>query len=904
MEPDPPTLGDLLRTLYEMGFSERQVRQALHAGCLSAPEAANWLLQERMEQPLTSTLHLSRPAGAQGQRAMEAFSPPRRPQEEEEVSSGPGAPGPALGSPGCGPGVAEGAAPEAPRRAESQGLAEQQREQLVEQLKAERRDRRREHELALRRIADDRRHLQAKAQLSQALPVQPPAAPFEKKVQPLPRDGQCLLTIRLPAGDSVRESFPADSSLEGVRQHLLSQHPGLSPTFSFLQSFPKRRFGPADLPHTLQALGLAPSATVCIVDLVPGLPASEQPLLRPTPEATSEGPGQQPVAGERASAQKRGEAEPPLSSPAQRGAPGDPSRAHGRGEPDHPVHHHWGRGCKLDSEVPMEQSSGAATRQTVPLEDLPGRAAREPLHGHPWPVEGGNRLREADGSGAESLALPLAVAQAAEQRLQQVASQGAKEEEEEEERRQGMPGLTTPPGCLPPRVLSLFQLSLRGTLALLTAPSKQYCSSLAALTPGLAEQLLAAMIQQSLLTPRNLRLFFGCPLQKLCLDCYPYATNELLRQLRAFPSLRHLSLLACSVITDQGLCVLQHLSRLQQLNLSACTKLTDHCLQFLRGLPHLSHLALDQTHISDQGLAEFLLSAPPTLTHLSLNQTGITESTLGLLPQYARNLCVLSIKQTAVTDVSALRQLEALQALHLDGTRVAEPALRALASHPTLSRLTLSGAQSLDSDRALEIISGLPLVQFSLPRRQTVTDAGLTALCHLGGLLELDLSDCSRVTDLGLQHLAHLRRLRRLSLCNTLATDSSLQPVGSLQLLEELCLDRLHVSSLGVARCITSLPHLQVLSLASTPVGDTVARLGIARCPQLLKVNLSRTRLTDRGLRFLHQAPLVQLNLDGSGVTAPGVAALQAACPALGSIRASHLRTLAREEVSDEEGSS
>nr|XP_020655818.1 uncharacterized protein LOC110082536 isoform X4 [Pogona vitticeps] len=729
-----------------------------------------------MEQPLTSTLHLSRPAGAQGQRAMEAFSPPRRPQEEE-VSSGPGAPGPALGSPGCGPGVAEGAAPEAPRRAESQGLAEQQREQLVEQLKAERRDRRREHELALRRIADDRRHLQAKAQLSQALPVQPPAAPFEKKVQQLPRDGQCLLTIRLPAGDSVRESFPADSSLEGVRQHLLSQHPGLSPTFSFLQSFPKRRFGPADLPHTLQALGLTPSATVCIVDLVPGLPASEQPLLRPTPEAPSEGPGQQPVAGERASAQKRGEAEPPLSSPAQRGAPGDPSRAHGRGEPDHPVHHHW-------------------------------------------------------------------------------------------------------------------------------APSKQYCSSLAALTPGLAEQLLAAMIQQSLLTPRNLRLFFGCPLQKLCLDCYPYATNELLRQLRAFPSLRHLSLLACSVITDQGLCVLQHLSRLQQLNLSACTKLTDHCLQFLRGLPHLSHLALDQTHISDQGLAEFLLSAPPTLTHLSLNQTGITESTLGLLPQYARNLCVLSIKQTAVTDVSALRQLEALQALHLDGTRVAEPALRALASHPTLSRLTLSGAQSLDSDRALEIISGLPLVQFSLPRRQTVTDAGLTALCHLGGLLELDLSDCSRVTDLGLQHLAHLRRLRRLSLCNTLATDSSLQPVGSLQLLEELCLDRLRVSSLGVARCITSLPHLQVLSLASTPVGDTVARLGIARCPQLLKVNLSRTRLTDRGLRFLHQAPLVQLNLDGSGVTAPGVAALQAACPALGSIRASHLRTLAREEVSDEEGSS
>lgn len=59
------------------------------------------------------------------------------------------------------------------------------------------------------------------------------------------------------------------------------------------------------------------------------------------------------------------------------------------------------------------------------------------------------------------------------------------------------------------------------------------------------------MIQQGLLTPRSLRLFFGCPLQKLGLDCYPYATNELLRQLRAFPGLRHLSLLACSLITGE-----------------------------------------------------------------------------------------------------------------------------------------------------------------------------------------------------------------------------------------------------------------------------------------------------------------------------------------------------------------
>lgn len=42
----------------------------------------------------------------------------------------------------------------------------------------------------------------------------------------------------------------------------------------------------------------------------------------------------------------------------------------------------------------------------------------------------------------------------------------------------------------------------------------------------------------------------------------------------------------------------------------------------------------------------------------------------------------------------------------------------------------------------------------------------------------------------------------------------------------------------------------QVLGLASTQVGDTVVRRGLIRCPQLMKVNLSRTRITDHGTSF------------------------------------------------------
>ena len=40
---------------------------------------------------------------------------------------------------------------------------------------------------------------------------------------------------------------------------------------------------------------------------------------------------------------------------------------------------------------------------------------------------------------------------------------------------------------------------------------------------------------------------------------------------------------------------------------------------------------------------------------------------------------------------------------------------------------------------------------------------------------------------------------------------------------------------------------LQVLGLACTQVGDTVLRRGLLRCTQLVKLNLSRTRITDNG---------------------------------------------------------
>ncbi len=59
-----------------------------------------------------------------------------------------------------------------------------------------------------------------------------------------------------------------------------------------------------------------------------------------------------------------------------------------------------------------------------------------------------------------------------------------------------------------------------------------------------------------------------------------------------------------------------------------------------------------------------------------------------------------------VSDVSALAELRNLQTLHLDGTDVREDTLQCLATHPSLSALSLAGIPVADGNHTLEIISG------------------------------------------------------------------------------------------------------------------------------------------------------------------------------------------------------
>ncbi|MCI4391501.1 hypothetical protein PGIGA_G00135280 [Pangasianodon gigas] len=851
------TLGEFMRCLSEMGFTEHQIQAAVQAGCFSVPEAAEWIV--RAGSPRHTLMPRSGPVTS----AIAAFNPPKDAQGAQTEGKGADL---VLHRP------AAETEPVKSRIKQNNDFLAQERQRAAEHARAERRQNTQERELILKRIAEDRRAQQEKHTIT------PTVSEREKPSERVQSgaDSNCILMIRLPSGESLRVCFRADAPLRDVVDHVTSLQPSL-PSFTLFHGFPRRRFSDDDMSLSLRSLGLTPNAALVLQAITPPDPSIPAAVHDPEP--------------------------PRIDPPAQQGAdvlplPVAPPQFQqlrwedmvhaGIAEP----RHRWGRGQRLVPGEEGDDDAGADEEQ--PLVDI-NAVPRLPFFNelrdqdqHYWPNQG-NRLGDPDASvdPAEGRVLP---GEAALQRLQRNDQQQHHHHTE-----------SLAPNKKPCSVPKLVTMATRAAISLTSAPYMQFVSSFSCLTPELAERLLGHMTSDRLLNPRTLQLFIGCSLRKLTLNSYPYTTNILLQQLSTFTHLTHLSLVNSPLITDCGLSVLCKLVKLQYLNLSACSKLTDGCLHHMTPLRSLCVLILDHTKVSDAGLLVFLQSSPPALVHLSLNQTAVTEETLTALCVCVPQLRLLSITHTRVCDVSALANLHDLQTLHLDFTQIKEESLQCLSAHRNLSSLSLHGVPVSSGDHTLEIISGLNLTQLTLPGRHSVTDAGLFFLCAHTLLSELDLSDYTHISDQGITHLGKLTRLKKLSLSNTPLTDAGLSALSTLTLLMDVCLNRTAVTSRGVTEFITRLPYLQVLGLSCTQVGDSVLK-ALIRCTELIKLNLSKTRITDRGLKFLHGMKLSQVNLDSTGVTAGGVANLISASPHLISIRANNTRPLPAEQQSDDDG--
>lgn len=145
-------------------------------------------------------------------------------------------------------------------------------------------------------------------------------------------------------------------------------------------------------------------------------------------------------------------------------------------------------------------------------------------------------------------------------------------------------------------------------------------------------------------------------------------------------------------------------------------------------------------------------------------------------------------------------------------------------------------------DRVIRDLPGLSTV--SLARCQ-ISDANLRRLREIPSLNDLDLRD-TETNDASAAVLAELTRVRHLALDGTRITDAALPELAKL-------------------------PNLYYLGLGRTQVGDT-GLAALRSHSSLRSLDLSHTNVTDEGLEHLRGLNLTILRLDGTRVTAEGLA--------------------------------
>ncbi|MBX7208814.1 MAG: SUMF1/EgtB/PvdO family nonheme iron enzyme [Verrucomicrobiaceae bacterium] len=165
---------------------------------------------------------------------------------------------------------------------------------------------------------------------------------------------------------------------------------------------------------------------------------------------------------------------------------------------------------------------------------------------------------------------------------------------------------------------------------------------------------------------------------------------------------------------------------------------------------------------------------------------------------------------------------------------------------------------------------------------QPISDNALKHLASMPELEALDLNWCPNLTGASLQHLTGLAKLRNLSLRSMPKMgDAAMDHLGALQDLEVLDLTNVEITQKGLKK-LDRISRLKELTLEGNKAVSDAGMANIATLATLETLRLNNTQLTDSGLKTLQgMKTLRSLHLAGTRVTDSGVAALQAANPAL-----------------------
>lgn len=280
-------------------------------------------------------------------------------------------------------------------------------------------------------------------------------------------------------------------------------------------------------------------------------------------------------------------------------------------------------------------------------------------------------------------------------------------------------------------------------------------------------------------------------------------------------------------------------------------------LQVLRQVNLFTCLDLPASVVVDDAWLKAISCQANSLQELNIaNCSSVTAQGLQILGKFTDltrvHLCKLTCWDLVAPETFATMQQ--VQHLHLEGPVVVDDILCSrLGGLKDLEHLGLVGAVGLScSEHCSKVAAMCPRLQLVDMSESDIEDGGLCAL------------------------LKPLRAIRSISLkgCEAI-TDASSSMIASLPHLEMLNLARTDVGDLGVSM-LKNLEQLHTLVLCGTKVTDKSLKVINASMHALTDLDISCKRVTDLGLRQLcNLAHLTTLNLSYTQVSDEGMLALR-----------------------------
>jgi serine/threonine protein kinase len=222
--------------------------------------------------------------------------------------------------------------------------------------------------------------------------------------------------------------------------------------------------------------------------------------------------------------------------------------------------------------------------------------------------------------------------------------------------------------------------------------------------------------------------------------------------------------------------------------------------------------------------------------------------------------------------IVAIEMMNELVDLDLDGTAISDSNLQSLSALRYLTSLSL--ARTEITSRGLRYLRGLRrLEDLSLSGCVSIGDRDMSELCKLKHIKVLDLSNLN-MTDLGLRVLTNAyfaEGLRELSLGDTPISHDGLRILRAFGALRKLSLANSKAGHLDLLALAKSSPAIEDLNFSNCS-NITDQDLKILQSFKSLKaLDLSRTSVSDEGLKYLLPLPLRELNLAHTRLTDKGL---------------------------------